>query len=282
VSVALSRRFPKIRFSESAGVVDIRLPPDSDVRELMSTYLLRHAEKESASGWRAIERAKAGSTWPVTFAPEVAKSRRDLDFITLQHPLVGALLGEEPDLLRPVSALSVKSSDVEPGEYAFFVYLLNIRSFRSGLEFLPVAVTTAREISEDVGARLLSLLPAATSTAKSEPAHGDPLREQSEIAEEWASRRVREREDELELISDQILDRRQASLEESFERWLINRRQRLWDAERQGQESIARLHAGYIRRREGELAQKLREIEAKRGVQIGRELVAGGLLVVRR
>jgi superfamily II DNA or RNA helicase len=281
VSVALSRRASKVRLSESGGVVDIQLTPDSDVRELMSTYLLRHPEKEGARGWRAVERAKAGTTWRVTFEPEVAKARRDLDFITLQHPLVGALLAEEPEVLRPVSNLVVTSSEVEPGDYAFFVFLLNIHSFRSGLEFLPVAVTSGAQVSESVGSGLLSLLRTATSEPMSEPPHIDSLREQTAVAEEWASQRIREREDELRRISDQILDRRRASLDESFDRWLVNRRQRLWVAERQGQESIARLHAGFIRRREGELAQKLREIEERRGVQIGRELVAGGLLTVK-
>jgi len=247
----------------------------------MSTYLLRHPEKEGARGWRAVERAEAGTTWPVTFEPEVAKAKRDLDFVTLQHPLVGVLLELEPDVLRPVTAVRAESSEVDAGEYAFFVYLLNIHSFRSGLEFLPVAVGEDEGIVEDVGVRLLSLLrEARTEHADGDPASADALRRRWEAAEQWVSVRVREREQELELISDQILDRRKVSLEESFDRWVVNRLGRLADAEAQGQESIARLHQGFIRRREGELAQKLGEIETRRGVQIGRELVAGGLLTV--
>jgi len=281
VGVALSRRFPKIRLTEAKGVVDLELPPDSNIRELMSTYLLRHPEKEGARGWRAVERAEAGTTWPVTFEPEVAKAKRDLDFVTLQHPLVGVLLELEPDVLRPVTAVRAESSEVDAGEYAFFVYLLNIHSFRSGLEFLPVAVGEDEGIVEDVGVRLLSLLrEARTEHADGDPASADALRRRWEAAEQWVSVRVREREQELELISDQILDRRKVSLEESFDRWVVNRLGRLADAEAQGQESIARLHQGFIRRREGELAQKLGEIETRRGVQIGRELVAGGLLTV--
>jgi hypothetical protein len=55
----------------------------------------------------------------------------------------------------------------------------------------------------------------------------------------------------------------------------------LEQSEAKGQESIARLHRGYIRRREAEMDTKLRELEAQRTVQIGHELVAGGILELR-
>jgi superfamily II DNA or RNA helicase len=280
VSVALAARYPTLRINEADGVASLALPNDCDLRERMSQYLLANPEREGRTAWRAVERAKAGGQWFLTFEPDVAKRRRELDFVTLQHPLVGALLAAEPEVVRPTAALAAAGDGLEAGDVAFFVYLLNVHSFRSGLELFPVAVDLAGNPRAEVAERLLSLLPSATTAPATNPIADDALTLAWETAERIASAHIRERETELELVSDQILDRRRASLEESFERWLENREDRLADAESKGQASIARLHRGYIRRRESEQREKLAEIEKQRGVEIGRELVAGGVLTI--
>ena len=101
------------------------------------------------------------------------------------------------------------------------------------------------------------------------------------MAESIASGHVRGREEELRLVSGQILDRRRSSLEESTERQLDKQRELLADARRNGYASIVRLREGTIRKLEAALPAKVAEIEALRGVEIGRELVAGGILSVR-
>jgi hypothetical protein len=280
VSVALRGRYPSLKISEEGGIARVSLPKDCDLREVMSQYLVGHPDQGGPQAWRAVERAKAGVEWSVTFEPEVATRRRELDFVTLQHPLVGAFLRLEPEVIRPAAALDVTTDDLPPGEVAFFVYLLNVHSFRSGLEFLPVAVDLGGEPREDVAVRLLALLSSASTPSEPAPIADAVLTRAWEVAERTAADHVRGREEELRLVSDQILDRRRASLEESFERWVENRRGRLADAEAKGQERIARLHRGFIRRREEELAAKLSDLEAQRGVEIGRELVAGGLLAI--
>jgi hypothetical protein len=280
VGVALRARYPALRISESDGLARLSLPKDCDLREQMSRYLLTHPEKEGRRAWRAVERARAGGDWEITFEPVRAKRNRDLDFVTLQHPLVGALLALEPDVVRPAAALTVIADDLEPGDTAFFLYLLNVHSFRSGLEFFPTAVALTGEPRTDLADRLLAMLPSASAQGQAEPVDDGALTRAWEVAERLVADHVRERGQELQLISDQILDRRRTSLEESFQRWLENRRERLADAEWKGQTSIARLHGGFIRRRERELQTKLAELDAQRGVEIGRELVAGGLLRV--
>ena len=280
VSVALRRRYPTLRISEDTGITRLVLPGECDLRELMAQYLRSHPEKDGHRAWRSVSRAKAGDEWLVTFDPKVATRKRELDFITLQHPLVGALLDLQPDVVRPTAVLSAVADGFDPGEVAFFIYLLNVHSFRSGLEFLPVAIDLTGEPRPDIAGQLLPLVQMASTPDGAEPVADGVLTRAWETAERVAGDYVRAREQELRLISDQILDRRRSSLQESFARWLDNRHERLAYAEARGQDSIARLHRGFIRRREGELAAKLAELEAQRGVEIGRELVAGGLLTL--
>ena len=186
----------------------------------------------------------------------------------------------QPDVLRPAAALRLAASDLDPGTYLFFLYLLNVQSFRSGLEFLPVVVSLEGHVNEAISSQLLTLM----GDVRAEPAGFGPMTMSWmplwQVAETWVADHIRERENELATISDQIIDRRVASLQEGFDRWVAHRRRLLEQAESQGHESIARLHRGYIPRREGELAEKLRELESQRSVQIGQELVAGGAIEI--
>jgi SNF2 family DNA or RNA helicase len=281
VRVALKARYPRIRIQVGKGTVRIDVPTDGAMRDLMSTYLQRRLDRGGRKAWRAVERARPGSEWTVTFDPEVAKEQRDLDFVTLQHPLVGALLDEEPEVVRPTAALRAASSDVEPGSYLFFLYLLSVRSFRSGLEFHSVVVRPGAGVDEHASARLLMLIRDSSLTDGASMRPDDDVVDAAwTVAEEWVAAQIVERERELRVSSDQIIDRRATSLQDAFERWVTHRRGLLARAEYNGQESIARLHRGYIKRRETELAEKLRELERQRSVQIGQELIAGGVLEI--
>jgi SNF2 family DNA or RNA helicase len=281
VSVALKSRYPRIKTQDDNGAVKISVPSDGALRDLLSNYLQRRLDRGGRKAWRAVERARPGSEWTVTFEPEIAKQRRDLDFVTLQHPLVGALLDEEPEVVRPTAALCVTSAYLEPGSYLFFLYLLNVRSFRSGLEFHPVIVRPGYGVDEAASSRLLTLFrDASVNESATMRPDEDVIEAASAAAEEWVAKQIQEREAELAVMSDQIIDRRISSLREAFDRWVTHRRRLLAEAEYKRQDSIARLHRGYIRRRETELTEKLRELEGQRAVQIGHELVAGGVLEV--
>jgi superfamily II DNA or RNA helicase len=281
VGTALRKRYTGLRLSESEGLATITLPKSCDVQELMRQYLLRHPEKDGRRAWQAVERARAGSEWELTFEPDIAKRRKDLDFVTLQHPLVGALLAVEPEVVRPTTSLEVIDARLPEGDVAFFVYLLNVHSFRRGLEFFPVAVSLSGEPRNDLADQLLSLIGIANTAPSLDPLPDLQLTRAWEAAESIAAAHVRGREEELELVSGQILDRRRSSLEESTERQLVKQRELLADARRNGYASIVRLREGTIRKLEAALPAKVAEIEALRGVEIGRELVAGGILSVR-
>jgi hypothetical protein len=281
VKVALKSRYPRIKVRDDDGTTTIGVPTDGAIRELLSNYLQKRVDRGGRKAWRSVGRAQPGSEWTITFDPETAKAQRDLDFVTLQHPLVGALLDGEPDVVLPTAALHVRSADVEPGSCLFFLYLLNIKSFRSGLEFFPVIIRPGQGVDEVASGRLLTLFRDASVTDQAAMRPDEDVVDAAwTAAEEWVSRQILERETELKLLSDQILDRRSSSLQDAFDRWVTHRRGQLAEAEYNRYESIARLHRGYIRRRESELAEKLRQLEAQRAVQIGYELVAGGILEV--
>lgn len=278
VEIGLRRHNSKIKLSENTdGTASIRIPPaEEGVRELMTAYLHARDEK-SGRAWRSVGRAVAGQDWIVTFSPNVAKRNRDLDFITLHHPLVGALLEREPELVRPTVAVAASDGD-RAGRYLFLLYLLRIHSFRQVLEFLPVAVTLGGAVDEDVSNQLLPLLRSATTWDTHRYATDEELDDAFSTANTWMASRIDDRREELERVSDQILDRRIESLGESHARWLNHRRRLLADSQAKGQQSISRLHEGYMRRRQGEVETKLAELERQKGVEIGYDLVAGGML----
>ena len=280
VSVGLRSHFPRVRLSESEGRTTVlRIPAGEDaLREAMAAYLNRRSER-SGRAWRAIPRAQGGNEWRVTFNPEVATRARDLDFITLQHPLVGALLEREPAVVTPVAALRITGRDRVERRFAFFIFLLNIHRFREGLEFLPVAVELGGDVDEELSDELLVTVQGAETWLRD-----DGYPDENEVAAAleqatvWAATRIAERQADLERVSDQIIERRIDSLQESHGRWREHRQRMLEEAQWRGDERMARLHHGYMRRRDNELQTKLTQLAEQRGVEIGQELLAGGVL----
>ena len=282
VTVALKARYPRARMLRSEdGIVKIAVPGDGALRDMLANYLQRHLDRTGRKAWRAVDRARPGTDWAVTFEPETAKAHRDLDFVTLQHPLVGALLDQEPDAVKPTAALRVISAEREPATYAFFLYLIDVKGFRSGLEFHPVVVHPDRGVDEPLSDALLSLITDSVDpNPSSERLDDGTVVRAWETAESWIVERIAQRETEMRQLSDQIIDRRVASLGDAYGRWVTNTRAKLVHAEEYGQDRIVRMHKGHIRRRDAEHAEKLRKLETERDVLIGHELIAGGILEV--
>jgi hypothetical protein len=281
VTVALKTRYPRIQLSPGDGTLGIQVPKDGELRDLLYRYLDKRPERGGRKARQSAGRAAPGTEWIVATDPQVAKRRRDLDFLALQHPLVGALLDEEPDVTRSTTALLMPAGTAPPGRYLFFLYLLDIRGVRPGLEFLPVVVAEDGAVDPSLSDSLMKLIGQSERSQSSGWRPDEPVVDRAfDAAEVWVSVRVRDREEELSRLNNQIVDRRMSSLQESFDRWLVHRRQLLRRAQVRRQDSIARLHQGYIRKREAELAEKLRQLDGQRLIQIGQDLVAGGLLQV--
>jgi SNF2 family DNA or RNA helicase len=280
VTVALRKEVPRARIRDAAdGVTEIHVPQTGGVHELMNDFLRRSGEKGATSAWRAVDRSLPGATWRVTFDPETAKRHRELDFLTLRHPLVGALLQQQPEDRALCTSVRIEEADGQAGTFVFFLFLLNIRGFKSGLELLPVAVAVDGDVDEALSARVLSEMRAATSFPNAQPSE-DEVQAASDKAAAWVVRHVAERERELRRTSDTLIDRRIASLRETHARLVQHRRVRLDEDRRLGRDRLVRMHEGFIRNRDRELREKLADLEARRGVAIGREAVAGGILHV--
>jgi superfamily II DNA or RNA helicase len=286
VTAELAARVPGVRVRRNVDAMDgldgIAIPPGQDgVRELMRTHLTRLGDQQNRRAWRAVGAAAPGETWRVTFRADIATRHRSVDFITPTHPLVAALLAETEVADRPVTALRVRGASLVPGRYVFLVFLLQIHGARRGFELAPVALRVDGAVDPELSEQLLSALDEATSWT--EPL-GFPNDVQIELAhtraEEWAATFGSERQTQLRRANDQILDRRVASLNESTQRLVDRQTELLNEARRKGQDSIVRLREGLIARKQSQLRTKLAEIEGQRHVDIGRELLAGGFLLV--
>jgi hypothetical protein len=235
----------------------------------------------ASRAWRAVGAAAPGETWSVTFRADIATRHRSVDFITPTHPLVAALLAETEVADRPVTALRVRAASHVPGRYVFLVFLLQIHGARRGFELAPVALRVDGAVDPELSEQLLSALDDATSWTEAFDFPNDAQIELAHTrAEEWAATFGSERQTQLRRANDQILDRRVASLNESTQRLVGRQTELLNEARRKGQDSIVRLREGLIARKQSQLRTKLAEIEGQRHVDIGRELLAGGFLLV--
>jgi len=249
----------------------------------MRLHLTRLGDQQNRRAWRAVMAAEPGTTWPVTFRADIATRHRSVDFVTPTHPIVTALLEDIAVADRPVAALRLEGESAAQGSYVFFVYLLQIHGARQGFELAPVVVQTDGPVEPRLSEELLTALDRATTWTDQLAYPSDAQVERAHArADEWVAGFAADRQSQLRRANDQILDRRAASLVESTQR-MVDRQTELADeARRKGQDSIVRMREGRIARGRANLAAKLAEIERQREVDIGRELLAGGFLLVDR
>jgi hypothetical protein len=177
------------------------------------------------------------------------------------------------------AALRVVGTVPEVQSFLFFLFLLSVQSYQPGLELVPVAVYPTGEVDEEASASLLIRIREAETLESAQPTD-DEVERAWLGATAWITDQIENRRRELERSSDMLIDRRIASLRETHERVIAHRRERLRQEQLLGRDRIARMHEGFIRKRELELAGRIRELESRRGVSIGREDVACGVLEV--
>jgi superfamily II DNA or RNA helicase len=210
-----------------------------------------------------------------TFDDEIAADRRDVEFVTPVHPLARAAAAAEKSSVVSIMALVAAREGLERGTYEFRTELWEHIAARPDRQLHTVACTKSGEPASPETATLLvqaigdGVLPDGVDQFELE--HGRVLEEAADQARRDRVRALRQRNEEL-------VDRRMASEQRSYELQRVTLQQYLDDAAhdrirsmRSGQ--LARLHVGHDER--------LRELEAVRDVDIVTKLVATGRVEVR-
>jgi hypothetical protein len=108
---------------------------------------------------------------------------------------------------------------------------------------------------------------------------GDAVDRGVSAARRWAGERVAERESEIQRVNDEVIDTQLESLRLSHERRTLRVEAQLREAEEARQTPTARMRAGQLANIVREYDGKRRELEGRRGVEVGHRIVAAGLLV---
>ncbi|MCE7888662.1 MAG: hypothetical protein DYH12_02995 [Sorangiineae bacterium PRO1] len=218
----------------------------------------------------------------VTFDPHTAMQRRELEFISIHHPLVRAIrqiCSGDVDLL-PTGGLRVTvDGDLPVGVSAFFIYELEATGIKDRVEFVPVVVR-AELVDVNLSDAFPRLLAGAHDVVADRPLMSEAeLCAAHEVATRWIAEDRDRREAELRQTNDEVIDAQLESL------WLSSERQALYlreQIETQTDPSILRMREAQLRNQQLDLEERVRRLEAKRGVSVGRRLVAAGAMVVER
>jgi len=212
----------------------------------------------------------------VTFDPAIATAQRQVEFISLHHPIVRALAMSD-DLRDGVSCCAALALDLElpaGGPHGFFMFELQAQGMKDELELAGVIVDRDGGLV-DGGSDLLAALDDARSVELAAPDR-DAIERMHRAALDWVTAVVAMREQELQALSDETLTAQAESLRLSTDR------RRLWLSE-QIQETqsppIVRMRTAQLARLETEFEAKRALLEGKRGVSVGYRPVAAGLVV---
>lgn len=218
----------------------------------------------------------------LTFEPSIAVKDRRIEFVSLHHPLIRAIVRavEEQEVpLLPTGLLAVNDTEGAPGVSCFFLYELEASGLKDRIEFVPVVVS-GDVVDERTGARFLTLVERAYSVASNAPLLSESTIDDAfAVAERWIVSERDRREASLRLSNDATINAQLESLRLTHERQRFFLHQQL---EEQRDEGILRMRRGQLSNQEVEFEQRSVQLEARRGVSVGLRLVAAGAIVNER
>lgn len=225
----------------------------------------------------------------VTFSDQEACRDESLEFITIHHPIMKAIkrfYDENKQQIHTTAQFSLKGNDKYHGEYLFSIYLLEKTALKNDLVLIPILVNLANEkvhivdelcnwfLGEIVQAQPLSDEYLPTYEAKDFERIFKEAGEYLEMIREEEEQKLKRRNDTL--VNNQIESVRQAAAikikkaEETI--------RKLKERGKSDEDPIVRLHNGRIRNFKISMEDKIKELELKRAVSVGFNLIAGGVV----
>lgn len=247
---------------------------------------LRMALPPEDQGLRAFYRRCRRDEVLVTVNHEAADANKTLDFLTFYHPIIRAIksyYAEHQDELFPVSSLRIAASSFPIGDYVWFLFLTEITGAHpyKDLEAVVLPASGSTPLSSDESESLLWEL-TQRGESNDKPLSPPVSQELVNAAEDVLVQRLEEKFEERKRLNESVVERRLASLEETFQRTLRKREERLRQSQIRGhQDRIIRMREGGIRNLKTDYERKKLDIEAGRRLGRSYKLEGAGLLHVR-
>ncbi|MBO8130957.1 MAG: DEAD/DEAH box helicase [Candidatus Marinimicrobia bacterium] len=227
----------------------------------------------------------------VTFSDQEACRDDSLEFITIHHPIMKAIkrfYDENKQQIHATAQFSLRGDNKYHGNYLFFIYLLEKTALKKDLILIPILVNLANEkvhivdelcdwfLGEIVQAQPLNDEYLATYETKDFERIFKEAGEYLEMIREEEEQKLKRRNDTL--VNNQIESVRQSATIKIKKAEEIIRK--LKEQGKSDKDPIIRLHNGRIRNFKISMEEKIKELELKRAVSVGFNLIAGGVVKI--
>ena len=272
------------------------------VRE--NVYILR-ADEEFRRFFRAFsdgmngreevirELEKEGGT-PVTFEVAEASADRQLMFLTIHHPVIKSIvkyLSEGDTGLKPTAALRIESPIADPGDYLYFIYMLEEFSLKKTLKLVPLLVNLDDHndvrVADPLSDQFIGLTPGAAGfeSPVEDLYHDEDVNQCARVADAYIAMMKEDEEKSLLKSNDSLVNTRKEAINQSYVMKISRVRQTLNNIladSKPADERLVRMYRARIRNLEDQLRQDEQDLEDKRGVHVGFQLLASGFVRFER
>ncbi len=241
-----------------------------------------------------ILRLEQGERCALTFDGRRAMVDRTLEFFSIHHPIVRAIVlasRGDGDVFPQTGHLVISPDTLtqdgdDGGPWLFFLYEVSIRGLRDEIELAAAVVGRSGQVDKGLSDQFLTMAKHSGNGsglgALQEDYLTDEWVDQSEtVARAWAGAHVERIREERETVVASAVDAQIESLRLSFERRHATITDQWADADRQGQQSIARMRRGQLTNIERYHEGKVRDLEKRRGVEVSHRIVGAGILELR-
>lgn len=232
-----------------------------------------------------VYKLEQGKVLPVTFSSEMAQERNLLNFITARHPLAQAAVqywqrARQVDPVHDPAYFGVKSDSLRPGDYYFFLFLLESKGAEQITRLVPVTVAAENgTVYVALSQQLLRLIQTSAYDCDGPlPGLGQAeMAETERIARMYMTTRCAEIEAEIIRSNEALVNARLNAVTQSYEA----KQRRVEKLRHEAKdERIIRMREGQLRNKEAEYRRKIGEIEEQRSVSVRFDLALRGYVTV--
>lgn len=286
INTCIKEKYPKSKFGGSKkedGIYEIK--PDSELKYFIKDYI-----NKTNLGTEFTERfleLLSKDSIEIAFDYKVANANPSIEFVTLRHPLVKAIIDlyKHQEFKNITKITYLDNEALQEKDYLFYIYLLELTSFTKSLTFVPVVVDLESKIvNSNYSDKLFQILKSSIDI----PGDIAPSREELISCEDSALNYVIERkrttEHELREINESLVNDRLSSLKQTFEIKMKKLDETIIKLKNNLDEKSIKI----LRMKESQKMNLTRNYESKRKnlesdkkVTVSHELVCGGYLNVK-
>jgi len=282
----IRRNFPKTTLlpPKSGRSSVYVLKSDDDFRRFVARY------SSASENTKEVERKLSFDGGAlVTFSDQEACRDDSLEFITIHHPIMKAIkryYDEEKHQICSTAQFRLKTDDHGKGDYLFFIFLLEKSALRKDLVLMPILVSLEDNkvhIGDRLSEKFLGEIVKAESidTENIASYEADEFDRAFKEAGEYLEMIREEEEEKLRRTNDTLVNNQIESVKQATAIKIARAEETIGKLLKQGKredDPIVRLHSGRIRNFRISMEQKIQQLELRRPVSVGFNLIAGGVV----